>query len=369
MDGATLAAYDATRDFSQKAVRSLCYAPFTNLFFDRVGDVRVCCWNWSMPVGNVLKDSMDEIWHGPRITALRHTLAEQKFAKGCDFCEFQTAEGIFAGVKMRQFDRFAVTGEDPQWPKQMEFSISNACNLECVMCDGNHSSAIRAHREKRAPMPRIYSDAFLDSMRAYLPHLTQAKFLGGEPFLVVEHFRLWDMMMADGVKTLCHVTTNGTQYSERIERVIAAIPFGFSVSLDAVTKATYEKIRVNAVFEEVMENARRFREYVRAQQDVVLLHLLPDAQQLARIRRFLPDGGSMGSRRRHQHGAHAAGARHLHHAGVRVAQGPRRAGAPGARARDAPQAQQAVWFDELARIRAKVRAGEAKFVTAAAAAS
>ncbi|MGC9953348.1 MAG: radical SAM protein [Rhizomicrobium sp.] len=263
MDQAALAAYDQSRDFSTKEVRSLCYAPFTNLFFDRQGDARVCCWNWSVPVGNVLRDSMDDIWHGPKIRSLRTALAEYEFAKGCDFCRIQTAEGVFAGASMAQFDRFAVTGVDPEWPKQMEFSISNACNLECVMCSGDNSSAIRAHREKREPMPRLYSDAFLDSMRKYLPHLTQAKFLGGEPFLVTEHFRLWDMMIADGCQTRCHVTTNGTQYSDRIERIMDRIPMGFSVSLDAARKETFESIRINAVFEEVMENARRFHEYAR----------------------------------------------------------------------------------------------------------
>jgi MoaA/NifB/PqqE/SkfB family radical SAM enzyme len=368
MDHASLAAYDATRDFSQKAVRSLCYAPFTNLFFDRLGDVRVCCWNWQVPVGNVLRNSMDEIWHGPKIEALRRTLAANAFAKGCDFCQFQTAEGVFAGVKMRQFDRFAVTGEDPQWPKQMEFSISNACNLECVMCDGNHSSAIRAHREKRPPMPRIYSDAFLDSMRAYLPHLTQAKFLGGEPFLVVEHFRLWDMMIADGVKTLCHVTTNGTQYSERIERVLAAIPFGFSISLDAVTKRTYESIRVNAVFEEVMANARRFREYVRERKTSFSFTYCLMSNNWREFGEFclMADQweaavGINTVRTPPELGIYTMPVSELR----KILDGMERQ-APELSMR--LKRNKAVWFDELERIRAKVRAGEAK-VSAAAAAS
>jgi sulfatase maturation enzyme AslB (radical SAM superfamily) len=37
----------------------------------------------------------------------------------------------------------------------------------------------------------------------------------------------------------------------------------FAVSLDGATKKTMESIRVNAKYEEVMENARRFREYAR----------------------------------------------------------------------------------------------------------
>jgi MoaA/NifB/PqqE/SkfB family radical SAM enzyme len=100
-------------------------------------------------------------------------------------------------------------------------------------------------------------------MRPYLPALAQAKFLGGEPFLITEHFRIWDMMIEDRLTTRCHVTTNGTQYDERVCRYLDHLPFGFSVSLDAATKSTYEAIRVRSSFDVVMSNSRRFRDYAR----------------------------------------------------------------------------------------------------------
>jgi MoaA/NifB/PqqE/SkfB family radical SAM enzyme len=264
MDAARFADYDKGRNFANKAVRALCYAPHTNLFFDRLGSVRVCCWNWSHAAGNITETSLDEMWHGAQVAALRAALNGYQYAPGCDFCQFQAAEGWFGGAKMRNFDRFEVISPDPQWPQQMEFSISNACNLECIMCDGEHSSAIRAQREKRPAMARLYTDEILETFRKYLPHLNQAKFLGGEPFLVTEHYKIWDMMIEDGLKTLCHVTTNGTQYNERVERMLAQLPFGFAISLDGASKSTIERVRVNTNYEELMRNTRRFRNYARA---------------------------------------------------------------------------------------------------------
>src|SRR5579871_3070575 len=208
MDPETLAAYQATRDLSRQSVRSLCYAPFTNLYFDERGDARVCCWNWRLPVGNVLRNTMTEIWNGRVINQLRERLAQNELTSGCDFCRFQTADRAIGGLQMKKFDAFHVTTFQPAGPKQIEFTVSNVCNLECVMCDGLHSSAIRAHRERLPRLPRVYSEAFIESLRPYLPPLTQAKFLGGEPFLVSEHFRIWDMMIEDGLTTRCHVTTN-----------------------------------------------------------------------------------------------------------------------------------------------------------------
>ena len=102
------ASYDATRNFSNKAVRALCYAPHTNLFFDRLGSARVCCWNWSQPAGNVTTHSLDEIWASAQAAMLRDEMNAYRFAEGCGFCKFQAAEGWFGGAKMRNFDRFTV---------------------------------------------------------------------------------------------------------------------------------------------------------------------------------------------------------------------------------------------------------------------
>jgi molybdenum cofactor biosynthesis enzyme MoaA len=263
MNTSVIARLEKTRHLSHQNVKALCYAPFTNVYFNNFGMALVCCWSAKMPVGNVLTDSMDQIWHGRAISELRDLFVRYEFGAGCDFCLFQLAEGVVESARLTKFDRFQAAGFAPAHPRQMEFSISNVCNLECVMCNGDRSSAIRARREQRPPMARVYSKRFLDSLRSYLAELEQAKFLGGEPFLVTEHFYIWDMMIKDELNTRCHVTTNGTQYNDRIERYLDKLPFGFAVSLDAATKETYEQIRVGASFEEVMKNCRLFRDYAR----------------------------------------------------------------------------------------------------------
>jgi MoaA/NifB/PqqE/SkfB family radical SAM enzyme len=263
MERLAFEAYDKTRNFAGKAVRSLCYAPFTTLYFDTRGDVRVCCHNWKHTVGNILRDNVDDMWRGEKIRELRRALADYTFGPGCDFCYFQTEGGNFANAAMGRFEWFPVPSESPEWPQQMEFSISNACNLECIMCEGQYSSAIRAHREKLPPLPRLYSNEFLESLRKYLPHLRNMKFLGGEPFLVVEYFRLWDMMVEDGHPVRSMVSTNGTQYNRRIEALMDKIPFCFGVSMDGCTRETVETIRAGANYDELIANARRFRDYAR----------------------------------------------------------------------------------------------------------
>ena len=152
---------------------------------------------------------------------------------------------------------------EPEWPAVIEFAGSNTCNFECIMCSGEFSSLIRARREGLPPLPKIYSDQFFHDLRQFLPHLRMAKFLGGEPFLAQECFRIWDMIIEDGLSISCHVTTNGSQYNAKVERVLEAFPVSLSVSVDGATKETVEKIRVNCDYEEFIANLRRFREYTR----------------------------------------------------------------------------------------------------------
>jgi MoaA/NifB/PqqE/SkfB family radical SAM enzyme len=263
MKESILEEYYATRDFSKKAVTAACYAPFVSIFFDTFGNARACCQNGKYLLGNVAEESLLDIWHGKKTALLRKALTNGSFAAGCQFCEWQISVGNYLGTYARVFERWPVESATPEWPSILEFSISNTCNLECIMCYGVLSSQIRQHREKLPPLPKAYGDRFFNELRQFLPHLKFAKFLGGEPFLAAESYRIWDMMIEDGLAFECHVTTNGTQYNDRVQRVMDNIPLSISMSMDGATKQTMESIRVNANFDEVRANLERFHAYCR----------------------------------------------------------------------------------------------------------
>jgi sulfatase maturation enzyme AslB (radical SAM superfamily) len=258
-----IAAYDQSRNFAGKAVRAMCYAPHTNIFFEMRGRALACCWNWRHPMGNVQTHTLDEMWAGAQAAMLRRALEGYDFSQGCNFCADQTQDGWTARTVMRGFDNFPVTAADPQWPQRMEFSISNSCNLECVMCDGIFSSSIRANREKLPPSRSVYSDEFIESLRKYLPHLQVAKFLGGEPFLITQYYRIWEMMVEVAPHVRSHITTNGTIFNPRVAKFMEKLNFAFAVSLDGATKKTVESIRVNANYDEQLVILKRLREYTR----------------------------------------------------------------------------------------------------------
>ena len=262
--------FDAGRPLAEKAVYSACYAPTVSMYFDQLGDVRACCQNTGGLLGNIRTMSIREIWDGEGAGRLRAALAERDFGVGCGFCAWQVEEGGDSPFA-RGFDRHPVLAASPRWPVQMEFSMTNSCNLQCVMCNGDWSSSIRAHREQRPPLPVVYHDAFFDELAEFLPHLEQVNFLGGEPFLGREPLRVMEMMADMGLRTPVTVTTNGTQWSDRIERISDRLNISFVLSLDGITAATYESIRIGATFESVMANLDRMLDVAASKQNAVTL--------------------------------------------------------------------------------------------------
>ena len=124
-------------------------------------------------MGNVARSSIREIWDGGPARQLRDALRVDDYSVGCGFCQWQVDQGDDAIVFARVFDQHEVRSDRPEWPVQMEFSMTNACNLQCIQCDGESSSAIRVHREGRPPIPQVYGDEFFDELRAFLPHLDE----------------------------------------------------------------------------------------------------------------------------------------------------------------------------------------------------
>ncbi|MCB9276619.1 MAG: radical SAM protein [Lewinellaceae bacterium] len=140
------------------------------------------------------------------------------------------------------------------FPRGMEFELSNTCNLECVMCTGEFSSSIRKNREGLAPYPELYGLEFAQQLEAFIPYLWQAKFYGGEPFLVPIYFEIWERMARLNPHLSAHITTNGTVFNNKVRDVLEKVRTHLIVSIDSFHKETYESIRQNARFERVMES-------------------------------------------------------------------------------------------------------------------
>lgn len=238
----------------------ICHAPFKNLYFGTNGNVVACCLNRSHVLGHYPDQKISDIWNGEKMENLRQSLKNFDLSAGCFHCQNRIESRNFDAVEALLYD---VIPRNKKYPTSMEFELSNECNLNCIMCSSEFSSSIE--RTSATPLSKneVYGDEFISELQEFIPHLTKAKFLGGEPFLIPLYYKLWEKMIAVNPKCILLVQTNATLLNDRIRNLLSRGNFRICISLESFRKNTYENIRRNGDFEKVMSNVRYFAGYAK----------------------------------------------------------------------------------------------------------
>lgn len=258
-----------------RSPKSICYAPFISMNFDQTGSITACCFNRSHVLGTYPTTSVKGAWSGTAMQELREALLEDRFDRGCEQCAKMLKEGNFKSVLIKHFDDHAglskalnpkkrivnffnqneTAGDDNLHPVMFEFELSNSCNLECIMCGGKWSSAIRKNREKLPPLKSPYDQEFVRQVREFLPNLKRANFLGGEPFLISVYYDLWEAIVEVNSDIEVAITSNGTILNSRSRAIIEKLNrCRITLSVDSIRKDTWEKIRLGGDFSEFWTN-------------------------------------------------------------------------------------------------------------------
>jgi MoaA/NifB/PqqE/SkfB family radical SAM enzyme len=256
LDKNTVAEYIQSRSCGDSP--KLCFAPFNSMVFEPHGLVKACCHSFRAS-DKYPEKSIKEIWSGGVFKEMRAHMNNNSLPPACSFCRTHIESGEFFGVASRTYDAYLPIKHG--YPTIMEFFLDITCNLECVMCTGEFSSSIRKNREKLSPFESIYGDSFVNELREFIPYLQKASFVGGEPFLIDIHYQIWKMITKLNPQCRISVTTNGTILNDRVKSMLDAGNFNIILSLDSVSKEVYEKIRVNAKYDSVMENLKYFHNY------------------------------------------------------------------------------------------------------------
>jgi len=240
-----------------------CYLPFNSMTFSMSGRVYVCSYNKNILLGTYPVQGIAEIWNGEEAQRLREHMRHNDLSYGCGHCKFYFDKGKFSNLRPPSFDKYSASTK-ADYPRVLEFELSNECNLECQMCNGNVSSSIRKRRDGLPPLYNPYDDNFLKQLEPYIRTLSEAKFYGGEPFLIPMYFRIWTLVAQMNPECELFVITNGMQWNARIEALIQNLNMDVAISIDSLQRDRLEKIRRNARFDLLMENIHRINAIMRA---------------------------------------------------------------------------------------------------------
>lgn len=245
-----------------KDKRYICHAPFNNMYFNSLGDVANCWLTFDNPERYSEDKTIMEIWNGPRFTALRQHILNFDLQARCEKCDYYLQTGNHTNVLAKAYDNdFPIT----DYPSMMEFELTNTCNLECTMCTGLLSSAIRSNREKLPALKSPYGEKFVRELREFIPHLKEARFNGGEPFLIKIYYDIWQQFIELHPECKMVIATNGTTLNKRVKDTLSKGNFHINISIDSLIPDRYAQIRVNGDLSKVLENFQWFRDYCLSQ--------------------------------------------------------------------------------------------------------
>lgn len=251
--------YNQNRDKADR--KALCHAPFKSMYFAQNGIIRACCYNRSYVYGSFPHHMPSDVFKGQNIKKLRKALIQTKLSMGCFICQQSLQHKNYTSIAARNYDKLPPAS---QHPHILEFECDTTCNLECIMCSGEYSSAIRTRRENLPIEANPYNDAFIDNIRPWLKTISDARFNGGEPFLSPLYHKIWNIIITENPSCTISVQTNATVLNDAIKDMLQKGRFNISVSLDALDKELYETIRKGATFETVMQNTLFLAEYCRS---------------------------------------------------------------------------------------------------------
>ena len=132
-------------------------------------------------------------------------------------------------------------------PSAVIIEPTNICNLSCPLCPTSLS------RRKKGRMPL----AALRKIAAGLPPgiRTSHLYLSGEPLLHDDCFAMVSELSRLGLKT--SLSTNGTRLGKCVDEVLDSQPDELIIALDGAKRETYERYRIGADFDSVVDNVRR----------------------------------------------------------------------------------------------------------------
>lgn len=236
---------------------NFCSIPFTSLILHPTGNVGACREKGTQHVmGNIEKQSIDEIWNGEALKSWRRefltgkieTCKEEMRTKSCHKLSLNRRLFFFLKEEPNEFMKGPVLRLSPD--------LNGKCNLECPFC-----FVWKMPNGKYDSVP-----GFWDYMQKNVfPHVVQVDPLGGEPFVQQDLYKTIDMISAVNSGALWSFTTNGQWKFSRFiqEKLDKILIHNLSFSIDSINEETYSVVRKNGELLTVLKNLDDLIDYER----------------------------------------------------------------------------------------------------------
>ena len=266
--------------------KTFCMLPWMHMHAFPDGRAYPCCLSdyWH-PVGDLRKNTMEEVWNQDAYKTMRTNMLAGKECKECTKCYEQEQHGAFSmrndsnrnyGHHIAEAEQTNADGSVDDFKiRYWDVRFSNLCNFSCRSCGPIFSSNwyndhVKLYNRKPDVLGRDMArveytagneESMLEQMEQHIPYLEQVYFAGGEPLIMKEHYYLLEKLIEHG-KTDIRIQYN-TNFSEMRYKDKHVYDYwkhfknvSVGASLDA-SGARAELIRKGANWEQTLENRQR----------------------------------------------------------------------------------------------------------------
>lgn len=265
--------------------KKFCIHPFNQIVTRSHGSLSPCCHD----VGdkNLNEMTLSEYWNGHFMSNLRQQMLDGADINDCNRCydnerqngnsqrlcglhKFNINESTDLRQRVKEW-------EGIEFPARLEVHMGNLCNLKCLTCNPDDSSAIRAENLKLG-ITNSVNDFVIDSdtIDGIITNLNSGKikhidFRGGESLLLPEIRKIMHQLNDDVYQNVTlSLQTNTTYISDEWKRIISRFQQVIvSSSIDAISEQlTY--IRYPANWGEVQDNLFWYKEQLNVRYHVAI---------------------------------------------------------------------------------------------------
>lgn len=107
-----------------------CNRPFQHIYVFPNGDVRSCSWTYEC-IGNILEQSLEEIWVGDKVEQIRKTIRDGSYSLCNHLACPYLANNSLPDIDEKEFEHYSNSSE---YPTEINAAYDYICNNACPSC-------------------------------------------------------------------------------------------------------------------------------------------------------------------------------------------------------------------------------------------
>jgi radical SAM protein with 4Fe4S-binding SPASM domain len=249
-----------------------CRAPFDGMVVHFSGIVYPCDQlsqgplQKNMQIGDIHKNSIQEIFEGEEIRLIRQNLREGNTKNLlCDKCDKASTCNLYGDPNTGKEGGLLHGGADDEISystpnvTRLELAITDLCNMKCTMCSLSRGEASPAYTKKNGFMELQTIKRVIDETVKFstAPKILLTLHWIGEPLIhpkivdILEYISLYPRLNL-------HLVTNGISLTPKIANVLLQMKGTLNVSINARYFDTFRIVNQSSKYDEVHKNLHYF---------------------------------------------------------------------------------------------------------------